>query len=94
MNKDYETKQNEFLLLAEEQSSAFVDDLEIQDSAGESKASLKFHISSDDYFGTLASIMNLLTEKNMVYNSRHKQALKRIADDLVFLQQNYKIVRK
>jgi len=92
--KNYETKLNEFLLLAEEQSSAFINDLEIRDSGSKVRENLKFHISSDDYFGTLASIIHLLTDEKMFRTDKHREALHKIADDLVFLQKNYKIEKK
>lgn len=50
-----------------------------------SKKSLKFHIKSNDYFGTLATILSLKKESNAPIPSS-------IIDDLVFLQNNYKIV--
>ena len=51
------------------------------------KKSLKFHIRSNDYFGTLATIISLNKEANTpIPNS--------VIDDLMFLQKNYKIVEK
>ena len=92
--KNYSMDPNEFLLLAEEQSSAFINDLELNDSGGKTREGLKFHISSDDYFGTLASIMRLLMDEKLTNSPRHKEALQKIADDLIFLQKNYKIAKK
>lgn len=90
-NKSYESEFNKFLLLAEEQSSAFINNSEVEDGTN---SSLKFHISSGDYFGTLASILHLLMDEKIAYNSRHKEALKNIADDLVYLQRNYRIIKR
>lgn len=68
--------------------------------------STKRHIKADDYFGTLATILDLIrqttTEKSksvghpMSDKSAIKQTeyMKELRDDLVFLQKNYKIVKK
>ena len=60
--------------------------------------SLKFHIKSDDYFGTLASVLTIINEKK---DSRDKSDLKLIdrilkntIKDLLFLQKEYKITEK
>jgi hypothetical protein len=57
---------------------------------------LKFHIKSDDYFGTLATILDLLRldtlEKKFIFDKN--KVLKRIVKDLVYLQDNYKITKK
>jgi len=51
------------------------------------KKSVEFHIKSDDYFGTLATILSLNREMN-------KSIPQNIINDLIFLQNNYKIVKK
>ncbi len=58
----------------------------------------KFHIKSDDYFGTLASILTIVNEKK---DSRDKsdlklinRILKNVIKDLIYLQKNYKIIKK
>lgn len=62
------------------------------------KASTKFHIQNDDYFGTIATILNLLKEeikKNDCRNSAvFKKTLDSIKKDLLFLQKNYQISPK
>lgn len=45
--------------------------------------STKRHIKAGDYFGTLATILDL-----------KKRGLEEFRDDLIFLQENYKIVKK
>jgi len=47
---------------------------------------LKFHIESQDYFGTLATIISL----NQQFGSKIPQTT---IDELMFLQNNYKIVK-
>ncbi len=59
------------------------------------EASVKFHVASDDYFGTLATILSLL-EQDIKKNERPNGArllktLKNLESDLLFLQKNYQI---
>ena len=57
---------------------------------------LKFHVRSKDYFGTLATILDLfrldVLEKKFIYDK--DKVLEKIVKDLVYLQDNYKIVKK
>lgn len=56
--------------------------------------SIQFHIRSNDYFGTLATVLDLLRQDAQHgYTKRHDEALLRIRDDLVCLQQRCRIVR-
>ena len=57
------------------------------------KQSLKFHIKSDDYFGTLATVLSLIrqTPEN---NKEHVRTLDNLEKDLLYLQDEYRIVRK
>ena len=63
-----------------------------------------FHLESEDYFGTLATIVSLLKER---IHEQEKEAsetshrlelevkiLERLKQDLVYLQKNYSIVPK
>ena len=57
---------------------------------------VKFHVRSDDYFSTLATILDLTRQiigknKNL---ARSEAQLGRLRDELMFLQNNYKIVEK
>lgn len=58
-----------------------------------SKKSVKFHIKSDDYFGTLAAILSLIeqTPENI---KKLKNIFKNIEKDLLFLQREYYILKK
>ena len=49
--------------------------------------SLKFHCENDDYFGTLATVLDLFRQEQ---NSKFK----RLRDDLMWLQDNKKIIDK
>ena len=57
---------------------------------------LKFHANQNDYFGTLATILDLfrqdILEKKFVYDK--KNILRKIIKDLIYFQNNYKIVKK
>lgn len=57
---------------------------------------LKFHIKSNDYFGTLATIISLIRQ-NISKKESHElniETLNKIEKDLIFLQNNYKIIKK
>lgn len=52
--------------------------------------SLKFHIDSQDYFGTLATVLTLWLE---VINFE-EPVKRKVISELMFLQEHYKIVKK
>ena len=60
------------------------------------EASVKWHVASDDYFGTLATILSLL--KQQLKKSDQTAALKttfaNVERDLLYLQANYQIKPK
>ena len=51
---------------------------------------LEFHIKEQDYFGTLATVLDLLAQDLDTQSAR----LKNIRDDLLYLQERYEIVRR
>jgi hypothetical protein len=53
---------------------------------------LKFHVDSQDYFGTLATVLNLLRQNDIVLDKN--KTLDKIVDDLMYLQTNYRIIKK
>ena len=60
-----------------------------------SKESLEFHIKSDDYFGTLATVLDLI--KQQIFGdkkSKLKNAIESKVSELLYLQENYQIVKK
>jgi len=59
-----------------------------------SQKSVRFHIKSNDYFGTLATVLSLFrqSEANNIKISS-AQVLEKIENDLMFLQKNYKITK-
>ena len=58
--------------------------------------SLQFHIHSNDLFGTLATEIDLLRQDAEAhgYTRRHGQALRRLRDDLVYLQRGFCIIQR
>lgn len=63
------------------------------------KKQLEKHIEQDDYFGTLATVLNMARqtlEKDMRGPKKnwHIKLLKSLEEDLVFLQENYTIAKK
>ncbi|MCP6718945.1 MAG: hypothetical protein KJI71_01760 [Patescibacteria group bacterium] len=70
--------------------------LVIHDKDGESlrRQSIKSHIRSDDYFGTLATIIDLITQQKEKIEGTQNKILRNLKKDLVYLQKNYKIVKK
>lgn len=50
---------------------------------------IRFHVDSEDYFGTLAAILGLLIQKPELI--KHP-ALREVQNDLLILQKNYSIV--
>jgi len=58
---------------------------------------IKRHIKYDDYFGTLATVVDLIrqsNEKSIGEIEKYNEALQRLKNDFVYLQDNYKIIKK
>lgn len=59
------------------------------------RAQLAFHIRSGDYFGTLSSILRLLNEQLLGHKTNTRtDILKRLHEDLDYLQTHYHITEK
>lgn len=58
------------------------------------RSGIKFHITSDDYFGTLATILDLMKQEKIKIDKKHSKLLEKLKDDLLFLQKHYKITKK
>lgn len=52
--------------------------------------SVKFHVESDDYFGTLATILSLWQQKQEWPDNNYKE----LHDDLIHLQKKYQIKKR
>jgi ACT domain-containing protein len=58
------------------------------------KKSTSFHVKVKDYFASLATILNLLAQSNALTEKEIKNILRSLARDLLYLQDNYKIIEK
>jgi len=60
-----------------------------------SKESLKFHIESDDYFGTLATVIDLVRQRlDSVGQKWEIEVLRSKVRELMVLQKDFRIVKK
>ncbi len=61
-----------------------------------SKKSLEFHIKSGDYFGTLATVIDLVKQQIFKDNSRdkNKKIIENKVSELMYLQNNFDIIKK
>lgn len=93
INRKYQPiSRNNFIIFNTDFTFFISCDKEEYDSLGEKRIkSLEFHVSQNDYFGTLATSLSLLLEKK---NRNQRLFLKQYADDLVYLQKLYKIIKK
>lgn len=61
------------------------------------EASVKFHVESGDYFGTIATVLGLLEQQmkkdGCADAAVFKKTLENLKGDLMFLQKNYEIRR-
>jgi hypothetical protein len=56
------------------------------------EASLQFHIEANDYFGTLATVLDLVSQDlRKKGHRRHAETLRRLRDNLVYLQRSHRI---
>ncbi|HPT08476.1 MAG TPA: hypothetical protein PLE28_02155 [bacterium] len=59
------------------------------------KQSVNWHIKQNDYFGTLATIINLINQDYILDNKKELQKiLKSLNKDLIYLQKNFIINKK
>jgi hypothetical protein len=62
------------------------------------EASVKFHVASDDYFGTIATILSLIKQQIKRGGASDAATLnkifKNLEKDLLYLQNNYQIKPK
>jgi hypothetical protein len=56
------------------------------------QGSLEFHIEHNDYFGTVATVLDLVVQDlNRSGYTHHTETLAALCDELVHLQQHYHI---
>jgi len=57
--------------------------------------SLQFHIESNDVFGTVATILDLLRQDaSRGYTQKHDATLRRLCDDLLYLQSRCRVIEE
>ncbi len=66
----------------------------IHDHEPERESELDFHAQADDYFVTLATIINLLREQLLSNADRHNKIMERTIKDLIYLQKHYRLTKK
>jgi hypothetical protein len=55
-------------------------------------ASIQFHIENNDYFGTLATVIDLVSQDlQKKGQKRNAETLRRLRDNLVYLQRSHRI---
>jgi len=59
------------------------------------RSGLSFHIEADDYFGTLATVLDLLRQEmsKRGRKEKHKTLLGTLVGELLYLQDRYKIIK-
>ena len=57
---------------------------------------IRFHIKMEDYFGTLATRVDILRQgiSGQGYSGECDQALAKVTEELLFLQKNYAIAER
>jgi len=55
---------------------------------------LEFHVEVGDYFGTLATLLDLLRQGIVKNEKKEKEILTALVGDLLYLQDHFDIVRK
>jgi len=60
------------------------------------KKNLENHIRGDDYLGTTATKLDLFRQEldKSFYRQEYSKLLKEIVDELMFIQNNYRIIKK
>ncbi len=57
--------------------------------------STRQHIKQNDYFGTIATILNLLSQNKFINDiSEIRKILKKISKEFAYLQKNYEIKKR
>ncbi len=61
----------------------------------ESRKRVRFHVKAGDYFGTLATVLDLLRQRmeDKGYGRKDAKLLKELLEDILYLQEEYGIVK-
>ncbi len=60
----------------------------------ERKECIKFHVTADDYFGTIATVLGLIADSLQRDTPKAQKNLDDLKDELVYLQERYRIEPK
>jgi hypothetical protein len=66
----------------------------LRDGIGTDHSSLKAQIQSGDYFAMLATNLDLMSQAMAAKRKNDSESLRKTVDDLLYLQQNYTIIKK
>lgn len=98
MNNLYKMTSNEIICCEEKYNHHL---LFVCDKTEESNQKVESHVELDDYFGTLATIVHLITESEeealnslLKIHRRNQKFLREIKENLMFLHKNYKIKKR
>jgi len=58
------------------------------------RRNLEFQISQSTYFGTIATLLDIMRQEKRLCRKKQDIFLKNLKEDLIYLQENYKIVKK
>lgn len=62
--------------------------------SGNRKKNVDFHVVVGDYFGTLATVLDILRQDKNISEQMREKTLENLRNDLEYLQDNYFIMRK
>ena len=98
-NAHYSITENSLTTVSDKSSCGFqllfLRDLE-EDGPDKKTDRLKrvdFHVRSDDYFGTAATVLDYIAQESAM-EPGYRLVLKNIKNDMLYLQDNYRIVKK
>jgi hypothetical protein len=77
-------------VITSEDSTQFL----LRDGLRADRNNLKAQIQSGDYFAMLATNLDLMSQAMAKRHKNDGENLRRIVDDLLYLQQNYAIIKK
>jgi len=62
----------------------------------ERRQGLEFHVKVDDYFASLATLLDLLRQSlgDSAWDRRVADSLEKSVEDLMYLHRNFKIIKK
>lgn len=89
MSNAYALTQNNYLLNHAPARPSLVEDI-----VSGNRNELIVQVSSGDYFATLATRLNQMSQDIVSSNKADSELLEQIVDDLIYLQTNYSIKKK